>query len=395
MSTSTSIGFSQHPDPKTAILQACVHVKGQLSTPHTDLIIIFASPQYIIPELQETVTRTLKPKLLIGSSSGGIILSNHVANRGIAVIGINSDEMEFSVSAISDLDAQDIKYAGFDLARNAIQNLHASHREAFITFSQGIENNSSQFIRGIREILGGAFPLIGALSSDHFKYKNTAQLFQDKILHNSSVGLLVGGICKLGFGCAHNFKPLGMPRTITKVDGNIIRTIDNRPAVEIYEHFLGDHAQALNNLDLNPYTAVYPLGVYQEESGHYLLRNIIDILQDGSIVCHGGIPQGAEVHLMISNTDSCINAAVQAAELAKMSLTDRQAKLILVIESIAHQKILGRSMLGEIQAIKNVLGNNVPLAGMFSFGEIGPLGSQDNIKNIYLQNETILVVAIA
>ncbi len=50
---------------------------------------------------------------------------------------------------------------------------------------------------------------------------------------------------------------------------------------------------------------MYPLGLYLEESRQYLLRNIIDILEDGSIVCHEGIPQGAEVHLMISNKESC------------------------------------------------------------------------------------------
>ena len=43
-----------------------------------------------------------------------------------------------------------------------------------------------------------------------------------------------------------------------------------------------------------------------EEANQYLLRNIIDILEDGSIVCQEGVPEGAEVHLMISNKDSCI-----------------------------------------------------------------------------------------
>ena len=87
---------------------------------------------------------------------------------------------------------------------------------------------------------------------------------------------------------------------------------------------------------------MYPLGIYLEESRQYLLRNIIDILEDGSIVCHEGIPQGAEVHLMISNKDSCRNSAIEAAELVKASLGDRQAKLVLVFESLARHKILGR-----------------------------------------------------
>ena len=215
--------------------------------------------------------------------------------------------------------------------------------------------------------------MLGAISSDDFKYKKLSQFFQDQILQNSAVGLLLGGSFHLALGCKHGFKPLGKPRTITKVDGYIIRTIDDKPAVEIYKHFLGTEAEGLKNVALNSYAAMYPLGFYLEEARQYLLRNIIDILEDGSIVCHEGIPQGAEVHLMISNKESCHNSAIEAAELVKASLADRQAKLVLIFESLARHKILGRSAFNEIQAIKNILGYTTPIIGMCSYGEMGPL----------------------
>jgi hypothetical protein len=136
------------------------------------------------------------------------------------------------------------------------------------------------------------FPVIGAISSDDFKYKQLNQFFQDQILQNSVVGVLLGGASSIALGCKHGFKPLGKPRTITQVDGHLIRTIDNKPAVDIYKHFLGAQADQLKNVTLNSHAAMYPLGIYLEDDRQYLLRNIIDILQDGSIVCQGGIPAG-------------------------------------------------------------------------------------------------------
>jgi hypothetical protein len=393
--TSISIGFSQHPDPQNAALQACVQVKSQLNASETDLIIVFASPQYIIPETQAVITRALKPKNLVGSSTGGIILSNGVTSRGIAIVGIISDEINVGVSAIKDIDNQDTHHVGFDLARKATQDLNSSHREVFITFSEGIEKNSSAFIRGVKESLGGGFPVLGAISSDDFEYKNLSQFFQDQVLRNSAVGLLLGGSFHLALGCKHSFKPLGKPRTVTKVEGYILRTIDDQPAVEIYKHFLGPEAQGIKNAALNSCAAMYPLGIYLEGTNQYLLRNIIDILEDGSIVCHEGIPQGAEVHLMISNKESCRNSAIEAAGMVKASLADRPAKLIMIFESLARHKILGRSAFNEIQDIKNILGNTTPVIGMCSYGEIGPFGTLNNIKNIYLHNESILIIAIS
>ena len=127
-------------------------------------------------------------------------------------------------------------------------------------------------------------------------------------------------------------------------------------------------------MTLNSYAAMYPLGIYLEESRQYLLRNIIDILEDGSIVCHEGIPQGAEVHLMISNKDSCRNSAIEAAELVKASLGDKQAKLVLVFESLARHKILGRALSVKFRPSENILGHTTPIIGMCSYGEIGPFG---------------------
>jgi hypothetical protein len=395
LSTSISIGFSQLPDPQDAVLQACVEVKNQLNTAETDLIIIFATSQYILPETQSVIARLLKPKHLAGSSTGGIILSNGVTNHGIAIVGINSDEMRFGVSAIKDIDAQNMYNTGFDLARKTTQDLLSSHREAFITFSDGIEKNSSHFIRGVKEVLGGGFPVLGAISSGDFKQKKTSLFFQDQILHNSVVGLLLGGTFHLTLGCKHSFKPLGKPRTITKVDGCVLRTIDDLPAVDIYKHFLGPEAEGLKNVTLNSYAAMYPLGFYLDEPRQYLLRNIVDILEDGSIVCHEGIPQGAEVHLMISNYESCRKSAIDAAQIVKASLTDRPAKLVLVFNSMARHKILGRDAFSEIQAIRDVLGKTTPIAGMCSSGEIGPFDTLNNIKNIYLHNESILIVAFS
>jgi len=246
----------------------------------------------------------------------------------------------------------------------------------------------------MKEVLGGNFPTVGVISSDDYKYKNLSQFFQDQLLQHSAVGLLIGGSVHLGLGCVHGFKPLGKPRTITKVEGFVIRTIDDKPAVEIYKHFLGEEAQQIKDSTINSTAAIYPLGIYTQESNEYLLRNIIDILEDGSIVCHGGVTEGSEVHLMISNSDSCHISAIKAAEQVKESLSGNHPKLVLIFESLARHKILGRHAFSEIQAIKKVLGSSVPIIGMGTYGELGPSFNLSNTKNIYLHNSNLLIVAI-
>ena len=91
------------------------------------------------------------------------------------------------------------------------------------------------------------------------------------------------------------------------------------------------------------------MGILVEGQNGYLLQHIINVLDDGSLVCQGEIPQGAEVHIMIGNKDSCKQAAEQAAKETKEALLGRTPELILIFESAARQKLLGRNAFQEIQ----------------------------------------------
>ena len=139
---------------------------------------------------------------------------------------------------------------------------------------------------------------------------------------------------------------------------------------------------------------LYPLGIYLPEDNEYLLRNAIDILDDGSIVCQGEVPEGSEVHIMLGNKESCKQAARKAALEARESLKGRDPQFVLIFESLARNKLLGRGAFQEIQLIKEILGNKTPLLGMYSYGEIAPFNSLQHIKKTHLQNASIVILAI-
>lgn len=249
-------------------------------------------------------------------------------------------------------------------------------------------------VKGMQEVFGRVFPVLGASSSDHFQYKETYQFSQDKPLTNSASALLVGGQAHIGFGCRHGWKPLGKPRTITKVQGNIIKTIDTKRASYLYEEYLGLTIEELRSHQMRHATILYPLGIFIEGEKEYLLRNIVDILTDGSIICQGEIPENAEIHLMISNKDFCKQAACSAAYEVRDALLGRHPKLIMIFESLARHQLMGRDALEEIQMVREILGVETPLVGMYSFAEVAPLKSLAMMGEASLQNGTTIVLAI-
>ncbi len=396
MPTTIAIGFSQSEDPQEAAHQASIAAKNQLNSTGTDMVVVFASIHYAKPEILDVIHTILRPARLVGASTAGILLSNGIFNRGLAILAINSHDMAFGIGAAVHGQGQSLRQTGFDLGRKIITDYNAPHpRQVSVVFCDGLFQDGSQFLRGAQEVLGYGAHLTGAFTCDDFKLKRTYQFHQKQILFSAAVGFLVGSEDPVALSSKHGFKPLGKPRLLTQVENHVIHTIDHKPAIHIYEEYFKGETEHLKKEMFNSPAMLYPLGIYLENQRQYLLRYPVDILGDGSIVCQGEVPQGAEVHLTIGNKDSCKNAATLAAQEIKNTLGGRQAQLVIIFDSMMRYKILGRYAFVEIQAIKEVLGYSTPLIGMYSFGEIAPLGLNENIPSTYLQNESLLLLAIS
>ena len=395
MTTQIGIGFSQSIDAETAARDAAFQSKTALNADQIDIALIFSTIHYDPRQTLPVLQAVLNQAKMIGCSTAGIILSNSIGTRGIAVLTISSDDIKFGAGFIDGLDTQDIHRAGNLLARNTLSDFGRHSRQAFMFLVDGHLENNSVLLKGIQEILGNVFPILGAGSCDDFHFADTFQIFQDNILTNAATGLIIGGHASVSVGCHHGWRPLGKPRIIDKAEGNIIKTINGKKASSLYEEYFGDETEGLHSGQFGQMSILYPLGIFVEGSNEYLLRNTIDIRPDGSIVCQGDVSEGAEVHIMISNKDSCKQAAIDAAKEVQKGLLGKKPKLIIIFESMARLKLLGRMAFEEIEHIKHVFGASTPIIGMYADGEICPFQTVEKFKKPYLLNESIVVLAIS
>ncbi|OGX34495.1 MAG: hypothetical protein A3C36_03440 [Omnitrophica WOR_2 bacterium RIFCSPHIGHO2_02_FULL_52_10] len=395
MATHIGIGFSQDIDAQTAAKDAGFESKTNLGADRIDIAIVFSTVHYNPSQTVPVLRTVLNQAKMIGCSTAGIILSNTIETHGVAVLTISSDELAFGIGSAENLDTQDALLAGNFLARNALKDFGPRSRQAFMFFVDGKLENNSVLLKGIQDIFGSVFPVLGAGSCDDFHFANTFQIHQDNILTNAATGLIIGGQTSIGIGCCHGGRPLGKPRVIDRAEGNAIYSIDDKKASSIYEEYFGEQVDDLRSNQFDRLSILYPLGIFVDGSREYLLRNVTNIREDGSIICQGHVPEGSEVHIMIGNKDSCKQAAVQAAQDAKANLRGRKAKLVVVFESMARLKLLGRAAHEETDSIRNVFGAGIPIVGMYSNGEICPFQTVEKFKKPYLLNGTIVVWAVS
>lgn len=395
MTMSFGIGKSQHQDIKKAFIEAMNDSVSGLEDNYADACLFFLSANYDPFELEDYLTTlTEKGTKIIGCTTTGIITDDSILTNGMAVLSIKSNQIHFGVSGLEHPERDDIRHAGNLLAQQSLKYYGMQTRSAFLSLTDGNIANISPLLQGVQEVLGYAFPIIGGGSCDDFQFQSTYQIIDNKVTKNSAVGLLFGGNIQVGVGASHGWRPLGKPRYVTAVENNVIKTIDNLPASHIYVNYFGMDTNRLHEGHLGQASILYPLGFFVEETGEYLIRKVSKINANGDIVCQGDIPLGGEIHLMIGNKEACKNAVLEAAREAKTNMLGKKPQLIFVFESMARLKLFGRKAIEEVQIIKKIFDPDIPIFGIYTNGEICPMQTKENIKKPFLQNQSIMIMAI-
>ncbi|MDD5465658.1 MAG: FIST N-terminal domain-containing protein [Candidatus Omnitrophica bacterium] len=387
-------GFSQLKEHIQAANEAIGQAVIGLANMPASLAFIFTSTEFAHPLLLRTAHNLLGEIPILGCSSQGILTNKGIFKYGFAVLLVSLNQQTFfNIASIKDINKDTAFSSGKELANKLLYGFKNVRRSLSIIFSDKLTTEGTSLINGLQENLGRSFPLIGASAADNFTNQKTFQYVNDHLLSGSCSGILFGGKFNFGFGIKHGWFALGKMRCVTGSNSNVIQEIDGEAAVKLYEDYFAKDTLELAK-ELRRISISYPLGIYLPGEKEYLLRNIISIRDDGSLVTQGDVPQGSKIRLMISTGDSRLEAALAACEEAKRSLGGLKIKFVMVFDSAARLSLLGRQSDIELGVIKEVFGKDTPLIGICTNGEQAPLKSINSLGKTYFRNQSIDILAI-
>lgn len=393
MSICVGLGTSECPEAflagKEAARRACQNAQENF----LDVLIVFASSKFNQHDLLRGIKSICQDAIIIGCSTAGEITPQGSLKDSVSVMGFKSDGLRFSTGLGCGL-SQDARGAGQRCAQEAIRaKIHKRH--AFIMLPDGLSGNGADAIRGAQEVLGTSFPIVGGSAGDDYLFQKTYQYYHDKVFSDSIVGILLGGDICVGVGTRHGWHAIGKAHEVTKAHGNIIEKLDGVEALKIYHDYFGEEAENLRRLSWAKIGTIYPLGMSIPDEDEYLIRYAFKATAGGALVCAAEVPEGTQVRLMIADKEGVLNAAREASLRAKEGLKDAKISAVIIFDSIARKRILGRQAKEEIEVIKKTLGEEAPIIGFYSYGEQAPLRAERYIGKSYFHNETVVVLCIA
>lgn len=390
------VGQSKNNDSKKAGEEAAQMAISQMGTGRPELIIAFASIRFDQKQLLEGIRSVAKDVPVVGCSDSGEITTQGPTNQSVAVMAIKADNIDFAIGL-----GKGVKESSYEAGRKVVEDVIkklTNKPSMFIIFPDGLTGNGADIVRGALSVLGTHFPLMGGSAGDDFKFEKTFEYYNNEVLNDAVVGIGMTGKFAWGVGVRHGWEPIGLPMKVTKSEGPVLKELDNKPALKIYEDYFGKKAEELIREPIARMAYTYPLGMSVEGSPELLIRDVVIANEKGEITCAAEIPQGSEIRLMLGDPEKAINSAREAAENAKNQLKGAKAKAIFVFDCMARCKLLGQGIRTkeEIDAIQEVLGQNVPLIGFYTYGEQAPLAGDINPETCQsvFHNETMTLLVI-
>lgn len=345
-------------------------MEGQPGPP--DLVILFASSDYSddYPSLVQEVYRRTGAGCLIGTSSRGAIAGreSYECEPALSIIafwlpGATLTPVRLHQAMLDSLDAEE-----------SPQLPPAAATNGWILFTDPYRMDAQDALLRMRHRYAGV-PFVGALSSTMEQDRRVWVFLDEHVYDEGGVALAIGGPYRLQVAISQGADPVGHPWTITGVDRNRITTISNRPALDVLNDVVaaypaGERDRVRQNLMLG-----FPMSEYHDRfyRGDFVVRGLMGIDEERGELIVGSIPRcGQTVQFQLRNATSSTLDTQQVLVDARAMIGEGE----LVGGVLCTCKGRGRAMFGrpdhDACAVRAVF-RDMPVAGMFSFGEIGPV----------------------
>ncbi len=343
------------------------------------LAIVFCS----INQNRKEVTDFFNEKKVdvFGSTTAGEIIDSEVMEQSSVIMLLDIKKEHYKVFHEASEDT-------FKISNNLALFAQSSFvNPSVVVVSSGLTIDAEQIIKGFHAVDKDT-PLYGGLAADDLTMKGSFVFSND---YESSTGLIalvfdsdkinVQGIATSGWD------NIGIEKTITRSVGNVVYTIDDEPAVDVFVKYFQFTESVDNTAEIIAQNfAQYPLQLTKENGNTVLRAPLMVNIESRALIFAGGIPEGSKVKFSVQPGFDLIEKTTERVSVLKTSIPEADA--LIMFSCKARHMALGPMTSDEAGMIRSLW--DKPLIGFFTYGEIGT--AKDSTCDFH--NETCSMVIL-
>lgn len=388
----TALCYSQVSESFVAGAAAARAVLADLAPAAPDFFFLFTSVGHDLGELLGGIASVCPNVPLCGCSGSGVITSAGCdeATHSLGLMAISSPRLRFSPFVFSGL-AADPEAVGARIAQGLATALAEPCRNRLLfLFTDGLTVNADALLRGLEQRLEQHLDIVGGSAGNDFEGQTTFQFCNGRVLSDGVVGVLVSGDFSYRLGVSHGSRPVGLFRTITKAEKNLVLEIDGQPAIDFLSGIIGgervrDVGQVLNLFELGEQ---FPGRGYDED---IINRAIVGVDRErGAIRLPVELASGTKVRITRRDPQLVLEKTEQMAQRMDAAMGEGDDAAFFYFNCSGRGSYLFGEPEPDVRALWRGLGRERRLIGFFTFGEFAPLVGRN-----YFHNYTGILVGMA
>lgn len=307
---------------------------------------------------------------IIGTTTSGEIMNGKVSALNTV--------LSFSIFKNSTIKTFLNKQSGktsFELGQSIAEQIDDNLSKVLILFSTGQTVNGQQLLKGI-ESINPKIPVAGGIAGDNFINQKSFVLSNEGITDCGTASAILSGknlsIDQHWHLC---WIPIGKEMTITKADGVRVYTIDNIPAYQVYQNYLGFEEKSSSIIN-----SIFPL--MSSRHGVEIVRVPSHVYDDDSIDFLEEMAIGKKVRFSYAHVDMILDTIDSLIR----EISDKSAESIFVYSCALRRGFLQDS--SEIETLP--LQQIASTSGFFTNGEFYHI---DNTNQLLMATMTTLTLS--
>ena len=386
------VGWSINPDSERAVAEATSKAGGL--TEQEGLTMVFYTPHHDPHRVAAAARRAGPPsRRNMGLTTHvGVLSSEGYFDAETGVVGVLTTHLtgvSFGLGIASFDEGTPAEAAKLAYGR-AIADVHKTKndRPAMIVMF-GTMTTEEALLGALAQEAGPDVPLIGGTAAGlaSMMERKTKEVASSMFVDDHVVGK---GVAVTVYYAAHPFAwaysggftrgSSGKGGVITDAEGRLLRKIDDRPAVDVYDEWLGGRLSEAKKAGKNVqnFLALYPLVQTITKNGvshNQVIRAWPSNKPEapGSLTTGANVSQGEVIYTSEGSENILVNRFASLPRQAKKNANDMAASAGLFIYCAGALQTIPREHRGNIAALVGESMGDMPWIGVFTWGEQGSI----------------------
>jgi hypothetical protein len=307
---------------------------------------------------------------VVGATTGGVAFTERGhSNTGAVCAVFGGEDFEADCALAINVRSNPLFHIGHALRS---MDLKSGRHTSVLVLADAFACDGEVLVSAIRDNVPPHCKFFGGTAGDDWGFKGSKVFIDGKAMSNAAVFVALHPQQRMNVDVLHGWTMAEGSRdfTITSIDGNILRRLDERPAVDVYREELRRLGLLSDAESLIAVLAKYELGARTPFGEQLKIRAPLSVGADGSITLASSLRQGEVVRVVTTTSERLIDAARNLS--SRVLGPTPRASGSLVFDCAARLQLLGERYGDQVRAFHS--GGGHPMVGMACYGEIAKFG---------------------